>query len=265
MANDIADLAEEPSSLKRSFGPELEQSMQLHNLGLTELEAVEYTLMLSRDEELQKLQKSNNEHVHEEGIFDADESSNSQSGSDQSTLSSSSVHQYSPPPVRSSSSWSSTSSYGRLVPFVSPSSSNIKVQVSPRFYPEPMEAGGLFSSPSEPQSIPQGNPSPFPSDSHTQSTHGLITLLATPSKQSLAGTGSPSGKPNAWNKPLPGTGSAVSPSVPTEKPLQILLRKDWEIEGERNREVEDMELQFALELSLAEAQSREDGSNDGGT
>lgn len=262
LVNDIADLADEPSVLKRSLGPEREQSMQLHNLGLTELEAVEYTLMLSRDEELQKLQKSNNEHVQEEGIFDVDESSNSQSGSDQSTLSSYSVRQYSPPPLRSSTSGSSSSSYGRLVPLVSPSSSNVKVQVSPRFYPEPMEAGGLFGSPSEPRSIPQRNPSSFPSTSHSQSTHGPITFPATPSKQNFAGTGSP-GKPNAWNKPLPGTGLTASPSVPIGRPLQISLGKDWEVEVERSREVEDMELRFALELSLAEAQSRE--RNDGGT
>ena len=259
LANDIANLAEEPSFLKRSFGPEREQLMQLHNLGLTELEAVEYTLMLSRDEELKKLQKSNNEHVHEEGMFDADESSNSQSGSDQSTLSSSSVHQYSPPPLRPSTSGSSISSYGRLVPLVSPSSSNIKVQVSPRIYPEPMEAGGLFGSPSEAQLIPQGNPSSFPSSSNSQSTHGPINLLATPSKQS---SGSPSRKPNAWNNPLPGIGLAASPSVPSEKPVQFSPRRDWEVEAERIREVEDMEIRFALELSLAEAQSRE---NDGGT
>jgi hypothetical protein len=259
--NDIADLTEEPSFLKRSFGPEREQLMQLHNLGLTELEAVEYTLMLSRDEELQKLQKNNDEHVHEEGIFDADESSNSQSGSDQSTLSSYSVPQYSPPPLRPSASGSSSSSYGRVVPLVSPSSSNVKVQVSPRFYPEPMEAGGIFgspTSPSEPQSIPQGNPSSFPSSSYSQLIHGPVNLLATPSKQSFAGTGSPSGKPNAWNKPLPGTGLAASPSISTGNPLQVSLRKEWEVEAE-----EDMELRFALELSLAEAQSRE--RNDGGT
>lgn len=267
LVNDIADLAEEPYFLKRSYGPEREQLMQLHNLGLTELEAVEYTLMLSRDEELQKLQKSNDEHVHEEGIFDADESSNSQSGSDQSTVSSYSVRQYSPPPLRSSTSGSSSSSYGRVVPLVSPSSSNVKVQVSPRFYPEPMEAGGLFgspTSPSKPQPIPQGNPSSFPPSSYSQSIHGPITLLADgSSKQSFAGTGSPSGKPNAWNKPLPGTGLTASPSVPTGKPLEFSLRRDWEVEAERSREVEDMELRLALELSLVEAQSRE--RNDGGT
>jgi len=237
--------------------------MQLYHLGLTELEAVEYTLMLSRDEELRKLQTGSNEHVHEEGIFDADESSNSQSGSDQSTLSSSSVRQYSPPPLRPSTSGSSTSSYGRLVSLVSPSSSNIKVQVSPRFYPEPMEAGGLFGRPSEPQSIPQGSPSSFPSNSCSQPTHGPMTLLATPPKQSFAGTGPSSGKPNAWNKPLPGTGLAASPSFPTGKPPQFSLERDCEVEAERNREAENMELRFALELSLAEAQSRE--RKDGGT
>jgi WD40 repeat protein len=261
--DDIADLVEEAPLAQRSLSPEREQLMELHNLGLTELEAVEYTLMLSRDEELQKLRKSTDEHEHEEGIFDADESSNSQSGSDQSILSSFSVGEYSPPPLRPSNSRSSTSSYGHPVPLASPSSSNTKVQVSPRFYPEPMEAGGLFGSPSEPQSIPQGKPTFFPSSSYSQSPREPITPLATPPKQNSAGIRTPSGKPSAWNKPLPGTGLAASPSAPTGQPLPFSHRRSWEVEVERIRQVEDMELRFALELSLAEAETRE--RSDGGT
>jgi len=69
-----------------------------------------------------------------------------------------------------------------------------------------------------------------------------------------------SGKPNAWSKPLPGTGFSVSPPVPSRHPLP-----GWEAEVERIREVEDVELRFALELSLAEAQSREREKNAGGT
>ena len=211
--------------------------------------------MLSRDEELQRLRNSTSEHVGEEGIFDVDESSNSQSGSDQSTLSSSSVRQYSPPPLRPSTSGSSTGSHGNLVPLASPSSSNIKVQVSPRFHPEPKEAGGLSGSPSDSQSVAQESPSSFPSSSYSPSALGPMNPLATPSKQGLAGIGVSSGQPNAWHKPLPGTGLAASPPFSP--------RSDWEAEAESIREVEDLELRLALELSLAEARSRE--GNDRGT
>ena len=251
---ETAYLAEEPLALQSWLGPKHEQMMQLHTLGLTELEAVEYTLMLSRDEELQRLRNSSSEHVGEEGIFDVDESSNSQSGSDQST-SSCSVRQYSPPPIRPSTSGSSTGSHGNLVPLASPSSSNIKVQVSPRFHPEPKEAGGLSGSPSDSQSVAQETPSSFPSSSYSQSALGPTNPLATPSKQGFAGIGVSFGKPNAWHKPLPGTGLAVSPPFSP--------RSDWEVEAESIREVEDLELRLALELSLAEARSRE--GNDRGT
>jgi hypothetical protein len=265
LGNDIAEaayLAGEFSPLKRSIGPKREQLMQLHTLGLTELEAVEYALMLSRDEELLRLQNSTSEHVPEEGIFDTDDNSNSQSGSDQSTLSSSSsIRQYSPPPLRPSTSGSSTSSHGNLVPLASPSSSNIKVQVSSRFHPEPKQAGGLSGDHCDSQSVPPGNSPSVPSS--FQSTVGPMAPLVTPLKQGPAGIGTPFGKPNAWNKPLPGTGLAVSPPVPTGQPLPVPLRRDLEVEAERIRQVEDLELRFALELSLAEARSRE--RNVGGT
>lgn len=213
--------------------------------------------MLSRDEELQR---RTSEHVREGGIFDADDSSNSQSGSDQSTLSSSSVRQYSPPPLRPSTSWSSASSHGNVVPLVSHSSSNIKLQVWPRFHPEPKEAGGLSGRPSDSQSVLQGKPSSFPPNSNPQSAPGPLAPLSTPSKQGFAGIGTSSGKPNAWNKPLPGTGLAASPPVPT---FLVPLRRDLEVEVERIRGVEDLELRLVLELSLAEARSRE--RNIGGT
>jgi hypothetical protein len=149
------------------------------------------------------------------------------------------------------------------VPLVSPSSSNIKVQVSPRFHPEPKEAGRLSGSPYDSQSVLQGTSSSFPSSSNSQSAPGSITLLATPPKQGSAGIGTSSGKPNAWNRPLPGTGLAASPPVSAGQPLPFPLGKDLEVEVERIKEVEDLELRLALELSLAEARSRE--RNAGGT
>lgn len=261
---EFKNIAEESSPLQRSFGPEREQLMQLRTLGLSEREAVEYTLMLSRDEELQRLQGCTNGHVLEEGMFDNDESSRSGSGSDHSSLSSSSVRHYSPPSLHSSLSGSSTSSHGHIS-IASPSSSNIKVQVSPRFHPEPKEAGGLLGSPSNSQAVPPQECSPSaPSRSHSKSTPGPNTPLAvTPTpKQVRTGISMSSGKPNAWSKPLPGTGLSASPPVPSRHPLP-----DWGAEVERIREVEDVELRFALELSLAEAQSREreTQTNAGGT
>ncbi|KAH9964874.1 hypothetical protein BC827DRAFT_1185706 [Russula dissimulans] len=220
LRNAIAEtsyLGEVSSPSRRSLGPEREQLMQLHALGLSEREAVEYTLMLSRDEELCRLER----------VFETEESSGSQSGSDQSSLSSSSVRQYSSPLLRPSTSASSTSSHGQLVPLASPSRSNIKVQVSPRFYPEPMEAGGL----------------PF----YSLSTLGRTSPQAAPLKQGK--------QPNAWSKPLPGTSLSVSPPVPTRNYLPSPRQTNWEVESERRiRQVEDFELRFALELSLAEAQ-----------
>jgi len=238
------------SSLKCSHRPALEQLMKLHTLGLSEREAVEYTLMLSRDEELLKLQDSTGEHV-DEGVFEIDENSGDQASSDQSFPSSSPLMQYSPPLLRALTSGSGSSSNGDLVPLVSPSNSNIKVQVSPRFIPEPMQAGGLPDSPPDLQSMvlrqgPSSSP-PLPfSQSTLSSTPSRVT---TPPKQGHT-TGTSSGKPNAWSKPLPGTGLSAS------RPAQF-SRTHWEAEAERIRQVEDPELRFALEVSLAEAQSRE--------
>jgi hypothetical protein len=198
--------------------------------------------MLSRDEELLRLRSGTSEHA-DEGIFDTDESSRRQSRSDQSSSSSSSPRQYSPP-LRPSTSEPYTSSHGHLIPLASPSSSNIKVQVSPRFNPEPKQAGGLPGSPPDSQSI---------SSSTLESTSPLVI---TPPKQAFT-MGTSSGKPNAWSKPLPGTGLSTLPSAQTGQPLPSPPRTHWEVEAERIRQVEDPELRFALEVSLAEAQSRE--------
>jgi len=187
--------------------------MQLYTLGLSEQEAVEYTLMLSRDEELLRCQSSIGEHV-DEGIFDTDESSRDQP----------------------------TSLHGHVVPMASPSNSNIKVQVSPRFKPEPKEAGGLVNGPLDPQSTLPSPPPPFSQSILEQTSPRVIT----PSKQVCA-VDSSYERPNAWSKPLPGTGLSALPPAQTGQPLPSALQTHWE----------DLELRFALEMSLAEARSRE--------
>lgn len=252
------------SSPKHSNRPALEQLMKLHTLGLSEQEAVEYTLMLSRDEELLRLQDSTGEHV-DEGIFEIDENSEDQASSDQSFPSSSPLMQYSPPLLRALTSGSGSSSHRDLVPLVSPNS-NIKVQVSPRFIPEPMQAGGLPDSPPDSQSmILRKGPSSSPCLPFFQSTLSSVpSRVITPPKQGYA-TGMSSGQPNAWSKPLPGTGSSASPPTQIRQSLPSSSRTHWEAEAERIRQVEDPELRFALEMSLAEAQSRERERDAGAT
>jgi hypothetical protein len=248
LRNEIAEvksrLVEESHSLRRSFSPEREQSKKLQSLGLSEREAVEYTLMLSRDEEIQRAQRPT-EHVDEQDVIEADESSGRQSGSDPSfPLTSVSLERYPPPPL-SRHSTSGTGS-GLLVP---PPTSNVKVQVSPRFHPEPTRAGGLLGSPSDSQSPG--------SVSFSRSKPGPTSSRATSSKQASTRVRTTPAKQNAWRNPLPGTGSSASPGLATPSTRGT----NWEAEAERIGSVEDVELRFALELSLAEAQSRE--CNDG--
>ncbi|KAH9176116.1 hypothetical protein EDB89DRAFT_1846757 [Lactarius sanguifluus] len=237
-------LKEEPNTSWRSVSPEREQLKKLQALGLSEREAVEYTLMLSRDEELQRVQRRT-EHVEEQEIFEPDESSGRQSGSDSSFPLSSSPLDRHPPPLPPSSS-----PHRLLMPLAPPPTSNVKVQVTPRFHPEPKKAGGLPGSPSDSRS-PR---SVWSSQSHSRPTLGPTSSRATSSKQTSTSTPT---KQNAWRKPLPGTGSSASRTGPSSLVTPSTPGSNWKGEAERIGRVEDLELRFALELSLAEAQSRE--------
>ncbi|KAH8986593.1 hypothetical protein EDB92DRAFT_1949077 [Lactarius akahatsu] len=239
-------LVEESHTSWRSVGPEREQLKKLQDLGLSEREAVEYTLMLSRDEELQRVQRRI-EHVEEQEVFESDESSRRQSGSDPSfPLSSSPSDRHSPPLPPSSTP------HRLLMPLAPPPTSNVKVQVSPRFHPEPKKAGGLPGSPSDsryPRSV-------WSSPSRSRPTLGSTPSRATSSKQISTSTSTPT-KQNAWRKPLPYTGSSAFPTEPSSLVTPSTPGSNWEGEAERIGRVEDLELRFALELSLAEAQSHQ--------
>lgn len=205
--------------------------------------------MLSRDEELQRVQRRT-EHVGEQE--EADENSGRQSGSEPSfPLSSSSSDRYSPPSLSCrSTSGVGSGSRGLPVP-LAPPTSNVKVQVSPRFHAEPKKAGGLPDSPEDLQS-PRQSPR---SVSYSQSKPGPTPSQTTSSK--LTSTTSSPTKQNAWRSPLPGTGSSALPTEPSILVTQSTPGTHWEAEAERISRIEDLELRFALQLSLAEAQSRE--------
>ncbi|KAI0270695.1 hypothetical protein BC834DRAFT_862759 [Gloeopeniophorella convolvens] len=267
-------LKKEAQYLNHSIGREHEQLKKLNSLGLSEREAVEYTLMLSRDEELKRRQLAG-ESSHEEGVFDIDESIEGHSDAHRSSppsspsLSPSHGHysprhspRYSPPspPVRQSASLITTAKQGQEYAKVSPSKSNAKVQVSPRFFPEPKEAGGLSGSP---QNMKSGSGKGKVTSSPRSSSY-LKTVQtpasATPPKVTKT---SSSGDLGAWNKPLPTAAPFMSPSASSARrspPLTSSSRTDWGSEAERIRQAEDLELRFALELSLAEAQSREENA-----
>jgi len=134
---------------QRSYGREMEQRARLASLGLDEVEAVEYVLMVSRDEE--EWRRAALAADREEGVFATD--------SDNNDIDDSSIDHAMPPipdltPLSiSRRSSSGSQSCGRMVAVAglgvsASTTSNRKVQVSPRFRPEPMKAGvppGPFS------------------------------------------------------------------------------------------------------------------------
>ncbi|THU88585.1 hypothetical protein K435DRAFT_307343 [Dendrothele bispora CBS 962.96] len=181
VSESISELKQDNERRRRVHGREREQLMNLEQLGLDEVEAVEYVLMLSRDEALQRERGQMASSTIEEGVFEGDfddienagenqEYSGSSASSDLSVPNDSdSLLSGSPSISRSVSAASLSSSPGRMSspsmsismsmfsagtpkspgqrmsgssPRSSPSSSTQKIQVSPRYVRnEPLEAG----------------------------------------------------------------------------------------------------------------------------
>uniref|UniRef100_A0A0W0GEB1 F-box domain-containing protein n=1 Tax=Moniliophthora roreri TaxID=221103 RepID=A0A0W0GEB1_MONRR len=137
---------------RRMYGTERQQRENLDRLGLNEVEAVEYILMLSRDEALEREREQTRNAMIEEGVFEGDFDDVLQSRSDPSGISlpsrTPSSDSLSASPLKTSS-FSSSATPSRPIhspPRCSPSSSNEKVQVSPPSREEPREAGWGESS-----------------------------------------------------------------------------------------------------------------------
>ena len=211
---------EEQSRERAVYGREKDQLGSLEVLGLNEQEALEYVLMLSRDEEERRDPSSGNP---------------------------------STPPFFTQSRPLS-------------SSSNVKVQTSPRAKREALSAGisGSSGSPEMGRSVSAGSDlsdeREFPTVSESVSSRGSsINSIGTPVKsQQLSGS-----PPSAWSTPLkmsskPGTASPkratatipISPSTSTS----ASRRGGWEDRPDMYGESqEDRDLKLAIELSLAEA------------
>ncbi|RPD53649.1 hypothetical protein L226DRAFT_459056 [Lentinus tigrinus ALCF2SS1-7] len=286
MYRDIAEskreLAEEQTHTRRAFGREKEQLSTLAHLGLSEVEAVEYVLMLSRDEEEARRESTpdySRPRVGEEGVFIADfddvptpmATPSNMFGSEPPSGISSKTSSFSAQSSPGSGSYTNGRLSSRATP--APSLSNHKVQVSPRAHPEPMEAG--FSTSSSPQPSRSASSSIGVVPSAFDSSH-FPAVSRTPSSTSASGSsardsapGSPQSVRSAWSTPLRSLHSSEAPSPspsrmggalsPSQSPARSL---SGVIAGPAPRAPpvsyaeEDEDLRFAIELSLAEARSR---------
>ncbi|KAJ7723532.1 hypothetical protein B0H16DRAFT_1598368 [Mycena metata] len=230
-------LDEESAHVQRAYGREREQRARLETLGLDEVEAVEYVLMLSREEAIEREAAQ----AIDEGVFEGDfDDMNgmslnnpvprrvSRSSSPPSSAASSPPRSLLSPPSSPPRAPGVESRSGRPIPRAS--GSNSKIQVSPPLRAEPTEA--LFT-PSPPATAPAV--AHFP-----------------PISSSASPRGSPAGK-SAWSTPLarspvPSPGTSVSSGGRVSRAPSSTTKVD--------EEDMDDDLRLAIELSLAEALSR---------
>lgn len=242
------------------------QLATLEDLGLSEQEAVEYILMISRDEEeSRREQYALDRSLVEDGVFEADFDDDVSSTTEDLSSSSTSSYQVSP----------------RASPFFGPTTSNVKVQVTPPIRPEPMEAG--FST--SPLTLARGagaNLVPGPSlenEEHFPSLSSSLSSTGTsPSPRispSVSAAGSWSRRLNVSASPSETGASPGSMARNTVgqvvTPGQSLLSASLRMHdgnmpststGRRTSGMDDnnfdADLRLAIELSLAEELSRQD-------
>ncbi|KAI0351234.1 hypothetical protein OH77DRAFT_1411533 [Trametes cingulata] len=299
MHRDIAEsrreLEEEQTHTRRTFGREREQLSTLAHLGLSEVEAVEYVLMLSRDEEEARWRHAveSSAFREDEGVFMADfddvptpmATPSAMFGSRSSSAVSSRTSSFSGHSSPSSGAGTSVFQGGRSFPRAMPSTSNHKIQVSPRFRPEPMEAGSSVSPlPSGSMSAGSGGGAPppvsdtehFPAVSRTPSSASGSASAGTSVPSTPASSvkdsmpGSPQSVRSAWSTPLRSLQSSEAPSPsrvgasPSQSPARSLSGAAIFAGSTSGRsdgplayvDEDDEDLRFAIELSLAEARSR---------
>jgi WD40 repeat protein len=261
-------------NIRRANGREREQIATLESLGLDEAEAVEYVLMLSRDEALRDgrgYSTTNAEEYQsatpvEEGVFEGDFDD----------MLSAHHHPIAEPLAMALSLSSSLESYtrsrvstpqsnGRPIHRAGLSRSNQTIQISPLYKPEPMEAGfNTGSLVTTPLSDVPSDESHFPPISASTSPVAMGGRNGSPNQRQ--GPSSVSVSPHsvrsvastsAWKTPLiksgagspsslsPGRGSRISPPAMPLGPSPSLPLADI-----------DDDLRLAIELSLADARNR---------
>ncbi|KAJ6625814.1 hypothetical protein B0H10DRAFT_2000803 [Mycena sp. CBHHK59/15] len=229
-------LEEESKYVQKAYDREREQRARLETLGLDEVEAVEYILMLSREEVIERERTAP---AIEEGVFEAD--------FDDAIDAPRTSPSYSPPSsANSSPPRTSAVQNGRPIPRASPSaSSKSKIWVSPPFRSEPMEAP-FGSSPSAARDIPPA-PAHFPALGASSSPRGspspAKSAWSTPLSRSLAPSpGSSASRTASWGVNVGRASGSTSPS-------RSLGFKTSRVDDDDM----DDDLRLAIELSLAEA------------
>jgi hypothetical protein len=253
------ELEHEKAYTQRTVRREREQHSTLNVLGLSEVEAVEYALMLSREEEERRRLSRSIDHGVLEGDFE-----------DEVLLpvASSSLPTHGFPSPHSSSS-SLCDHHSRAYPRAARPATNEKVQVSPVFVPEPTEAGVTISPLRMSASLPGSSTATksLPVVTHGTSSPNEHFPLISSSLSSSSGksiSGSPDYPRSAWNTPLRSTPSSyidtptLGMSDGSLPPASVDIRDTSEGEHPGAHDLDDLDddMKFAIELSLAEARSR---------
>ncbi|KAG1853158.1 WD40-repeat-containing domain protein [Suillus subalutaceus] len=232
------ELAEENAYARHTMGREREQRSTLTVLGLSESEAVEYVLMLSREEEEHRRVS----HTLDEGVFEVDfEDETFLPLASSSSTAHGSANQSSP---------SSLSDYcSHAYPRAARPMTNEKVQVSPVFVPEPMEAGVTISPLRIPTFLPSSSPGTRSSPEVARSTSSSFEHFPSISTSISSSTSSLERIRSAWSTPLRASFSSASMEIHDRWP-------EGEFRAPLDLDEMDDDLKFAIELSLAEARSR---------
>jgi WD40 repeat protein len=254
------ELEEENAYARHTMGRERKHRSTLNMLGLSESEAVEYVLMLSREEEEHRRVS----HTIDEGVFEGDFEDETflPVASNSSTAHGSTIQ---------SSPSSLYDCHSRAYPRAARPMTNEKVQVSPVFVPEPMEAGVTISPLKIPTSLPGSSTGTRSLPEVALSTSSSSEHFPSISSSISSSTSSLEHIRSAWSTPLrslPSSRGISSPHVGTpilrtssasfSSASMDFHERQSEGEPQAHLDLEEMDedLKFAIELSLAEARSR---------
>ncbi|KIK57511.1 hypothetical protein GYMLUDRAFT_86733 [Collybiopsis luxurians FD-317 M1] len=272
----------ETKHIRSVYKREREHRENLDRLGLDEVEAVEYALMLSRDEALERARADEYASYEQAGPASATDDGVFEGDFDDIPASATSSSEVAPSiRVSSKASFSSLHSTGTpptpksksrpIETRTSPSSSNQKIQVSPRSRREPLEAG--FGDETVPISVSSSSYSSLASStSHTpEHVFPIMNTNATPPRGSHSHSGSSScstsssgGSPKktaqgAWAKPLRSSSEGANgmKSNAAFAPLIASSAAVGRSSTARSRYGDDdmdEDLRLAIELSLKSAE-----------
>ena len=233
---------QENESFKRTFAREKEHRAKLEKLGLTEAEALEYVLMLSREEALGRGVVDANQAISEEGVFDIDESLRSAGHAYEGAASTSSLRRspsLSSVSTVSDQTWSSYSE-------------------SPASYSRYAAANPQGVETSLPLSISSSVPSMMSGTTTTSTLGGdeFPPIAVSPTSSIASGSRSPSSKSpgKSWSS-VAGTSPPGQPTRSASGPRRFRPVGAGAVKYTSDSEM-DEDLRYALEVSLAEAQSR---------